>query len=226
MSQIKPQIEGRWQEILKDEFASGYFTKLKAFLLEEKKDHIIYPPGQQIFAAFNNTPFNKVKVVILGQDPYHGEGQAHGMCFTVPRCVPPPPSLVNIFKEINDDLGIPPSKSGNLTKWAEQGVFLLNATLTVRANQAGSHQKKGWESFTDAVIRALSDKRENIIFLLWGNYAMAKEVLIDTDTHHILKAAHPSPLSASRGFLGCKHFSKTNDILAGMGLRKVDWSVE
>ncbi len=226
MAQLKPQMEGRWLEVLRDEFTSDSFTSLKEFLVEEKKAYTIYPPGPEMFAAFNATPFNKVKIVILGQDPYHGPGQAHGLCFSVPPGVPKPPSLLNIFKEINDDLGIPVPDNGNLTKWARQGVFLLNATLTVRANQAGSHQKKGWETFTDAVIRELSDKRENIIFILWGNYAGAKKSLIDTDKHHVLMAAHPSPLSASKGFFGCKHFSKANGILQDLGLRQIDWSIE
>jgi uracil-DNA glycosylase len=166
-----------------------------------------------------------VKVVILGQDPYHGPGQAHGLCFSVPSNIPQPPSLVNIFKEIDADLGISVPQEGDLTKWAQQGVLLINAILTVRANQPASHQKKGWENFTDAVISNLSEKRKNLVFLLWGNYAQAKESLIDVERHYILKAAHPSPLSASRGFFGCKHFSKTNEILDGHGLRGIDWSI-
>ena len=226
MTTVSPQIEGRWKEVLEAEFSSDYFLKLKDFLVEEKSQYLIYPPGNYIFAAFNSTPFNKVKVVILGQDPYHGDSQAHGLSFSVPDGVQAPPSLVNIFKEIQDDLGLPIPANGNLEKWALQGVLLLNATLTVRANQAGSHQKQGWENFTDRVIMELSKKRENLIFLLWGAYAHKKEALIDTGRHHILKAAHPSPLSASKGFFGCRHFSKTNEILRGLGLKEIDWSLE
>lgn len=221
-----PQIEESWGIILKDEFESPYFNDLKQFLREEKKSQVIYPPGNLIFNAFNQTPFNRVKVVILGQDPYHGPGQAHGLCFSVPNGIPHPPSLKNIFKEIESDLGIPVPASGDLTGWAKQGVLLVNAILTVRADQPTSHQNKGWEKFTDAVIRNLSDKRKNLIFLLWGNYAQAKENLIDTGKHYILKAAHPSPLSASRGFFGCGHFSKTNSILEGLGVKEIDWGLE
>jgi len=226
MTQINPQIEGRWKEVLQQEFEASYFQQLKNFLLEEKEINTVYPPGNQIFAAFNHTPFNKVKVVILGQDPYHGAGQAEGLCFSVPEGIRQPPSLVNIFKEISDDLGYPLPQSGNLTPWARQGVFLLNATLTVRANEAGSHQKKGWEQFTDTVITTLSEKRKNIVFMLWGNFAQAKETLINTNDHYILKAAHPSPLSAYRGFFGCKHFSKANEILSNLGLKEIDWEIE
>jgi uracil-DNA glycosylase len=226
MHTINPQIESGWKQVLKDEFEAPYFKELTGFLREEKQKHIIYPPGPQIFAAFNHTPFNRVKVVILGQDPYHGPGQAHGLCFSVPDGVPHPPSLVNIFKEIKSDLGIPIPGKSNLTKWALQGVLLINAILTVRANEPTSHQNKGWEKFTDAVIRNLSEKRKNLIFLLWGNYAQAKENLIDSNRHYILKAAHPSPLSASRGFFGCRHFSRTNEILAEQGLNEIDWNTE
>jgi uracil-DNA glycosylase len=225
MTPINPQIETSWKEALSDEFASSYFSLLKEFLIEEKKKFTIYPPGNLIFNAFNHTPFNRVCVVILGQDPYHGPGQAHGLCFSVPQGVAQPPSLVNIFKELQNDLGIAVPKHGNLEKWTKQGVLLLNATLTVRANQAGSHQGKGWEQFTDAVIRKISEKRVGIIFLLWGKYAQAKETLIDQNKHYILKAAHPSPLSAYNGFIGCRHFSKTNDLLVRHGLPPVDWSV-
>lgn len=193
--------------------------------MEEKKKHIIYPPGSKIFSAFNFTTFPQVKVVILGQDPYHGPGQAHGLCFSVPDGVARPPSLLNIFKEINADLGLPVPKTGNLEKWAKQGVLLLNATLTVRANHAGSHQGKGWEQFTDYVIKTISDKKQEIVFLLWGNYAQAKEALIDTSKHHVLKAPHPSPLSASRGFFGCGHFSKTNILLTNAGKQAINWSL-
>ena len=226
MQSINPQIEDSWKQILKDEFEAPYFQALTEFLREEKKKHVIYPPGPLIFSAFNHTPFNRVKVVILGQDPYHGPGQAHGLCFSVPDGIPQPPSLVNIFKEIKSDLGIPVPAGSNLTKWAGQGVLLVNAILTVRANEPTSHQNKGWEKFTDAVIRNLSEKRKNLIFLLWGNYARAKESLIDGNRHYILKAAHPSPLSASRGFFGCRHFSRTNEILEGQGLNGIDWGLD
>lgn len=223
MVQINPQIEASWKEVLADEFGSDYFMSLKEFLLEEKAKHLIYPPGHLIFNAFNSTPFNMVKVVILGQDPYHGKGQAHGLCFSVPSGMTQPPSLINIFKELQSDLGIPVPVSGNLEKWTKQGVLLLNATLTVRANQAGSHQGKGWETFTDAVIKKISDSRSGIVFLLWGKFAQAKEALIDAKKHYILMAAHPSPFSAFNGFFGCRHFSKTNEILVRHGLEPVDW---
>ncbi len=226
MVQVNPQIEESWKEILMDEFNADYFALLKEFLITEKSNHAVYPPGPYIFNAFNRTPFDKVRVVLLGQDPYHGKGQAHGLCFSVPRRVPQPPSLVNIFKEINSDLGIPMPVSGNLENWTNQGVLLLNATLTVRANQAGSHQGKGWEIFTDSVIKKISEKKVGIIFILWGKYAQAKETLIDTQKHYILKAAHPSPFSAYNGFFGCRHFSKTNEILKRHGLNPIDWSIE
>ena len=225
MPDINPKIENSWKEILKDEFSSQYFSELKEFLVEEKKKFKTYPPGKLIFNAFNKTPFEKIRVVILGQDPYHGKGQAHGLCFSVPEGIQQPPSLVNIFKELNADLGIPIATHGNLEKWTSQGVLLINAILTVRANQAGSHQNRGWEIFTDAVIQNISERRTGIIFLLWGKYAQAKEVLIDTNKHYILKAAHPSPFSANNGFFGCKHFSKANEILSSHGLEKVDWSI-
>ncbi|HOK60151.1 MAG: uracil-DNA glycosylase [Tenuifilum sp.] len=223
---MKPQIEETWKNVLMDEFKKDYFIKLKEFLVEEKKKYTVYPPGSQIFAAFNHTPFNSVKVVILGQDPYHGPGQAHGLCFSVPKGTPAPPSLQNIFKEINSDLGLPIPNHGNLEKWAKQGVLLLNATLTVRANQAGSHQNKGWETFTDAAIKALSDQHKGLVFILWGNYAQAKTCIIDTNKHFILTAPHPSPLSASRGFFGCKHFSKTNRLLTSISKEPIDWSLD
>ena len=225
MEKIKPVIEESWRNILENQFTSDYFLNLKKFLIEEKKQQIIYPPGSLMFSAFNLTPFNKVKVIILGQDPYHGTKQAHGLCFSVPVGVKNPPSLKNIFKELCEDLGIEPSESGNLESWAKQGVLLLNATLSVRANQAGSHQNKGWETFTDSVISTLSEKKSGLIFILWGNYAKAKEKLIDTDKHYILKAAHPSPFSAYSGFFGCKHFSKTNEILKNSGLPEIDWKI-
>ncbi len=194
--------------------------------MEEKRKHQVFPPGSKIFAAFDQTPFDRVKVVLLGQDPYHGPGQAHGLCFSVNKGIRQPPSLVNIFKEIHADLGLPIPSHGNLESWARQGVLLLNATLTVRARQAGSHQNRGWETFTNAAIRALSDRREGLIFLLWGSYAQAKTDLIDSGKHHILKAPHPSPFSASRGFFGCRHFSKTNELLRQQGKEPIDWRLE
>ncbi len=222
---ITPKIEESWKLALEDEFNKEYFRNLVEFLREERKKHVIYPAGKNIFAAFNNTPLPAVRVVLLGQDPYHGPGQAHGLCFSVPDGVPFPPSLKNIFKELHNDLGIPVPFSGNLTKWARQGVFLLNATLTVRQHQAGSHQGKGWEIFTDEVIKTISDLRSGVVFLLWGSYAQKKEPLIDTSKHYVLKAPHPSPLSANRGFFGCKHFSKTNEILTKNGLPPIDWNL-
>jgi uracil-DNA glycosylase len=201
-------------------------AELKAFLVEEKKRYRIFPPGSLIFNAFNQTPFGSVKVVILGQDPYHGFGEAHGLCFSVPEGVPNPPSLINIFKEIENDLAIPPPRHGNLTSWARQGVLLLNATLTVRENQAGSHQNKGWETFTDEAIRQLSAQREGLIFVLWGKFAEAKEALIDKSKHFILTAPHPSPFSANRGFFGCRHFSRINELLKQMGKQQIDWRLE
>ncbi|HNO70710.1 MAG TPA: uracil-DNA glycosylase [Bacteroidia bacterium] len=222
---INPTIEESWKTALKEEFNSEYLKTLKAFLIEERSKNIVYPPASKIFNAFNLTPLDKVKVVIIGQDPYHGAGQANGLCFSVSEGIPQPPSLQNIFKEINSDLGFPIPKSGNLEPWAKQGVLLLNATLTVRANQAGSHQKMGWEYFTDAVIKYLSDKKKGLVFLLWGKFAQAKEILIDKTKHHILKAAHPSPFSVHSGFFGCKHFSKTNEFLIQQGLEEVDWRI-
>lgn len=223
---INPTMDEGWKAVLQPEFEKEYFRKLKQFLLEEKKHHVVYPPGPKIFAAFDHTPFSEVKVVILGQDPYHGPDQAHGLSFSVAPGVPKPPSLINMFKEIRDDLGYPIPGSGNLEKWADQGVLLLNATLTVRAHTPGSHQKQGWEQFTDAVIKTISERKEGVVFLLWGAYAQAKEALIDTTKHHILKAPHPSPLSASRGFLGCRHFSKTNELLRYQGQSAIDWRIE
>lgn len=225
MPAVKPVIDETWKQVLEEEFSAAYFTELKTFLLEEKRRHRVFPPGPSIFAAFNHTPFDKVKVVILGQDPYHGPGQAHGLCFSVNRGVDKPPSLVNIFKELLDDTGISPPPHGNLESWAGQGVLLLNATLTVRAHQAASHQHKGWERFTDAAIKALSDQRDGIVFLLWGNNARAKASMIDTGRHAVLKAPHPSPLSASRGFFGCRHFTKTNELLAGWNKEIIDWRI-
>ena len=225
MDKINPLIEDSWKIVLSDEFNEPYFASLKQFLVEEKKRFRVFPPGSLIFNAFAHTPLEQVKVVVIGQDPYHGFGQAHGLCFSVPEGVPPPPSLTNIFKEIKADLGIAAPAHGNLTRWADQGVLLLNAMLTVRENQAGSHQCKGWEQFTDAAIRALSEKREGLIFLLWGNYAIAKRALIDSSKHFILTASHPSPLSASRGFFGCRHFSQVNALLNQMGKEEIDWSL-
>ena len=223
MEKTEPKIEPEWLEVLRSEFEKPYFNELKSFLLEEKRLYRVYPPGSRIFAAFDYTPFSKVKVVILGQDPYHGDGQAHGLCFSVPDGIALPPSLVNIYKELSTDLNIPVPKSGNLEKWAKQGVLLINATLTVRANQAGSHQKHGWENFTDEVIKQLSARHSGLVFILWGSYAQAKTALIDTSKHFILKAVHPSPLSVYRGFFGCHHFSKTNELLVTAGKEPVDW---
>lgn len=221
----KLALEKSWKEILADEFNKDYFLKLKEFLVSEKQKYKVYPPGSLIFNAFNLTPFDKVKVVILGQDPYHGIGQAHGLCFSVPEGVAIPPSLVNIYKEIELSLGIKMPQSGNLENWAKQGVLLLNATLTVRANNAGSHQNKGWETFTDTVIKKLSEKKDKLVFMLWGNYAQAKEKIIDTGKHYILKAPHPSPLSAHRGFIGCNHFLLTNQYLENSGQTPIDWKL-
>ena len=222
---LNPQIEESWKNNLTNEFSQPYFYSLKQFLVEEKKQYTLYPPGSQIFAAFDKTPYDSVKVVILGQDPYHGKGQAHGLCFSVPPGIKAPPSLVNIFKEIQNDLGIPIPSHGNLSAWTSQGILLLNATLTVRANQPGSHQNKGWETFTNSVIKNLSDHREGLVFLLWGKFAQAKEELIDSANHHVLKAAHPSPYSANAGFFGCRHFSKTNQILKEQGKEEINWAL-
>ncbi|MFO7924802.1 MAG: uracil-DNA glycosylase [Bacteroidales bacterium] len=226
MTRVNPVIDEKWMELLKDEFKAPYFYELKSFLLKEKARYRVYPPGKFIFNAFNLTPADKVKVVILGQDPYHGNGQAHGLCFSVPHGIKPPPSLVNIFKELNDDIGLPVPSHGNLEKWAGQGVMLLNATLTVRAGSAGSHQNRGWEIFTDSAISALSRNCKGIVFLLWGRFAHAKESLIDSGRHHVLKAAHPSPFSAFNGFFGCRHFSKVNELLISEGKEPVDWRVD
>ena len=221
----KPDIEEKWYEVLKNEFEQTYFIEIKNFLIEEKRRHIVFPPSPLIFNAFNLTPFDNVKVVILGQDPYHNDGQAHGLAFSVPDVIQKPPSLQNIFKELNQDLNIPIPTNGNLEKWAKEGVLLLNASLTVRAHEAASHAKIGWQRFTDAAIKALSDKKQNLVFILWGNYAIAKENLIDHNKHLILKTVHPSPLSASRGFFGCHHFSKTNEYLINHNIKPIDWSL-
>jgi uracil-DNA glycosylase len=227
MGIIQPKIEESWKSALLDEFKQPYFVDLKRFLETERSNgQIIYPPGPSIFSAFDKTPIDKVKVVILGQDPYHGIGQAHGLSFSVPPDQAIPRSLSNIFKELKNDLNINIPQTGNLEKWASQGVLLLNATLTVRANQPGSHQNKGWENFTDSVIREISARLTGIVFILWGKFAQAKEILIDTSKHFILKAPHPSPFSADRGFFGCKHFSRTNEILIREGKTPIDWSLD
>lgn len=216
-------IEQTWKEQLQSEFEKPYFVSLVDFIKQEYSHHIIYPPGKLIFNAFNQCPFNKVKVVLIGQDPYHEPGQAHGLCFSVNDGVMFPPSLNNIFKEIQTDTGTQVPQSGNLIRWARQGVLLLNATLTVREHEAGSHQRHGWEEFTDAVIHTVSEKRENIVFILWGSYAQSKSYLIDSKKHYILRSAHPSPLSAYRGFFGNHHFSLTNKYLHSKGIDKIKW---
>ncbi len=230
MSEI--QLNDSWKKVLKQEFEQAYFQQLQAFLVEEKKKYTIFPQESQIFNAFNKTPFEKVKVVLIGQDPYHGPGQANGLSFSVSDGIRKPPSLVNIFKELETDLGLSPLEaatklipiSGNLEPWADKGVLLLNATLTVRASEAGSHQKKGWETFTDKVIQHISEERENVVFLLWGNFAQGKAELIDANKHLILKAAHPSPL-ARGAFFGSKPFSQTNAFLKAKGLGEIDWRI-
>lgn len=222
-SQIK--IEQSWLNQLKSEFEKDYFIKLKQYLTEERKSFTIFPKGEHIFQAFNCTPFDKVKVVLLGQDPYHGLGQAHGLCFSVNKGIKLPPSLKNIFKEMESDLGIVSSTQGDLNSWADKGVFLLNSTLTVRENNAGSHQNQGWEIFTDEVIKIISAERKNVVFILWGKFAQSKSVLIDGSKHLILQAAHPSPFSAYNGFFGCKHFSKCNEYLVEKGIGAIDWEI-
>jgi len=219
-------IEASWKKELKDEFDKPYFEKIVHFLKQERSaGKTIYPPGKQIFNAFEWTPFNHVKVVILGQDPYHGAGQAHGLSFSVPDKVAPPPSLVNIFKEINEDLDIPIPRTGNLEKWAKQGVLMLNASLTVEANTPNSHSQIGWHTFTDEVIKHISADKEHVVFMLWGKFAQNKESLIDATKHLILKAAHPSPFSAHSGFFGSRHFSKTNNWLRDHGMKPIDWNL-
>lgn len=220
------QIEDSWKEALAEEFKKPYFTEIAGFLKKEKQaGKTIYPAGQFIFNAFNTTPFDEVKVVILGQDPYHNPGQAHGLAFSVPENVAPPPSLVNIFKEIQEDLGLQMVRTGTLVKWAQQGVLLLNAALTVEAHQPMSHSKIGWHHFTDDVIRLISEKKEHVVFMLWGGFAKGKAPLIDKSKHLVLTAAHPSPLSAHNGFFGCQHFSKANRWLQEHGLKPIDWSL-
>jgi uracil-DNA glycosylase len=217
------KIEPSWKDKLNKEFESDYFIRLTDFIKAEYNDGPVYPPGSMIFNAFNLCPFGKVKAVIIGQDPYHGPGQAHGLCFSVKEGVKFPPSLINIFKEIQMDLGFPRPTSGNLERWASQGVLLLNATLTVKAHMAGSHQKKGWEQFTDSVINTLNAEKENLVFFLWGAYAQKKGEAIDRSRHLVLDSVHPSPLSASRGFFGNKHFSRCNAYLIENKLEPVDW---
>lgn len=220
------KIDASWKEILKDEFNKPYFQQIVHHLKTEKSQgKIIYPPGPHIFNAFNTTPFDQVKVVILGQDPYHGPGQAHGLCFSVQKEVPPPPSLINIFKELHEDVGIDVPDHGNLTHWAEQGVFLLNASLTVRSGDPMSHSKIGWAEFTNTVIIKISALKQHVVFMLWGKFAQEKRTLIDETKHLILRTVHPSPLSASAGFFGCRHFSKANEWLAKKGIDPVDWSL-
>ena len=220
------KIEESWKEVLKQEFKKDYFLQIATFLKAEKlSGKTIYPPGGLIFNAFNTTPFDRLKVVILGQDPYHGPGQAHGLSFSVPKGIPPPPSLINIFKELNNDIGMAIPSHGNLTHWAEQGVMLLNASLTVRANEPMSHAKIGWAEFTNAVIEKISAQKEHTVFLLWGKFAQEKISLVDETKHLVLKAAHPSPFSADKGFFGCKHFSKTNTWLGSKGIDPIDWNL-
>lgn len=220
---MEVRLEKSWKELLKDEFDKPYFADLTKFVKEEYQNGTVYPPPKFIFNALDSLPVDKVKVVILGQDPYHGPGQAHGLSFSVPDGVIPPPSLVNIYKEIESDLGKKVPHSGNLERWAKQGVLLLNATLTVRARQTGSHQNKGWETFTDAVIHRLAETKDHLVFILWGNYAQRKGAFIDPTSHLVIKSAHPSPLSAHNGFFGSKPFSKTNQYLEVHGQTSIDW---
>src|SRR4249920_835351 len=224
---MEVRIEQAWKDLLQEEFKKEYFKYIVTWLKTEKiSGGTIYPPGPLIFNAFEQTPLDHLKVVIIGQDPYHGPGQAHGLSFSVPDGVKPPPSLVNIFKEIQSDIGIAmPVSYGNLTRWAEQGVLLLNAALTVRANEPFSHAKFGWADFTDAVIQKISDEKKGIVFLLWGKFAQDKQLLIDETKHFVLKAAHPSPFSADKGFFGCKHFSKANELLTDQGLPPINWKL-
>ena len=219
------KIEESWKLLLNQEFNKPYFQQIVAFMrIEKMQGKTMYPPGHLIFNAFEQTKVPNVKVVIIGQDPYHGQGQAHGLSFSVPDGIPIPPSLLNIYKELHADMGIPIPKTGNLIKWANQGVLLLNAVLTVRANEPASHSKNGWMNFTDAVIKKIAEEKSGIIFLLWGKFAQEKQVLIDATKHHVLKAAHPSPFSADKGFFGCKHFSKTNELLVQQQKDPIDWN--
>jgi len=224
MASKAPQLNEQWLSVLSDEFSKPYFTDLKEFLLQEKQAYSIFPPGAKIFEAFNRTPFNQVKVVILGQDPYHGPGQAEGLSFSVPVGVKIPPSLQNMYKELNDDLGIPPCTHGHLGGWARQGVLLLNTVLTVRASTPASHKDRGWEIFTDKVLEVLNEKRDNLVFMLWGKHAQEKSGLLDASRHLILQAAHPSPFSAHKGFLGCRHFSQVNEYLEDFGRSPIQWN--
>jgi uracil-DNA glycosylase len=217
------KIESSWKQLLKDEFEKKYFSELTDFVKAEYQSFKIYPPAGQIFNAFELCPIDKIKVVIIGQDPYHGAGQANGLCFSVSDKIKKPPSLINIFKEIHSDLGIEIPDSGNLERWAKQGVFLLNATLTVRADSPASHQNKGWETFTDSVIQQISEKKENIVFILWGAYAQKKKLIIDSSKHLILESAHPSPFAANKGFFGNKHFSRTNQYLKNHSIKEIIW---
>jgi uracil-DNA glycosylase len=220
------KIEPSWKNALQKEFGKPYFEQIVNHLKTEKSQgKTIFPPGRFIFNAFDSTPFDNVKVVIIGQDPYHGAGQAHGLCFSVPDGVQPPPSLVNIFKELKEDLGVQVPAHGNLAKWAGQGVFLLNASLTVRSGEPMSHSRIGWAEFTDHVIRTISDLKKHVVFMLWGKFAQEKRALIDETRHLVLRSAHPSPLSASAGFFGCRHFSKANEYLVSKGIDPVDWSL-
>lgn len=218
------EIDQSWKDILVDEFSKPYFSDLVSFVKNEYKSSTVFPPGPLIFNAFNKCPFSEIKVVIIGQDPYHGPGQANGLCFSVNDGVKHPPSLVNIFKEISNDLGFSYPRSGNLVRWSQQGVLLLNATLTVKAHEAGSHQKKGWEEFTDSVIKLISQKKEGIVFFLWGSYAQKKGKEIDRTKHCVIESVHPSPLSAHRGFFGNNHFTECNEYLIFSGKQAIDWS--
>ena len=221
---MQVKIEESWREVLQPQFDSVYFEMLTTFVRKAYQATTVYPPGSKIFEAFNRTPFDKVKVVILGQDPYHGPNQAHGLCFSVQDGIQPPPSLINIYKELQKEYGVAVNMTnGNLTRWADQGVLLLNATLTVEAGKAGSHQGKGWETFTDAAIKALSDRREGLVFMLWGSYAQQKGRVIDRSKHLVLESSHPSPLSVYRGFDGCGHFKKANQYLQSRGQEPIDW---
>ena len=220
------KLHPSWLKHLEEEFHKPYFISLKNFLIAEKQGkHVIYPPGDRLFAALNETPFDRVKVVIIGQDPYHGAGQANGMSFSVNRGIMLPPSLKNIYKELESDMGLNPPTHGDLTAWAHQGVLLLNSVLTVRAGVAASHQNQGWETFTGTIISTINNLKSNVVFMLWGNFAKGKRVLIDSNKHFILEAAHPSPFSAYNGFLGCRHFSKANSYLVHHGLSPVDWKI-
>ncbi|MEM7196528.1 MAG: uracil-DNA glycosylase [Pseudomonadota bacterium] len=226
MTSVSPNIHPSWLNVLQDEFQKNYFRELKSFLLEEKSHHRVFPPGSRIFAAYDNTPFDTVKAVIIGQDPYHGPGQANGLCFSVSPGITPPPSLKNIFKEMHSDISARVPQSGDLSRWTSQGILMLNSVLTVREKSPGSHQNQGWEQFTDKNISVLSAQKENLVFILWGKFAQGKKVLIDSDKHFIVESPHPSPYSASNGFFGSKPFSKTNAFLESRGLAPIDWELE